>query len=463
MKAEENYENSLYTESVQNLKAAVFDVVSSIQLKSSALEANGVAVDRKNEIINDVLRHSSALISSIENLGALDLNIRDFSKIEVVAKEKIEETNNEQINRAVGDEIVDEDVSDNPMSYADENVEVDGVSEDLSNNEVAYSDEDEYEKNVADENRDGNGFIDTDVNEVMIKDDEISDGGVEKKPNDNEISYSDENEVGEDNNEMVGEVSDSVLPNIEANYEESTSEPDVVEQEVDDTITTVNSDNVEENEINNENSLIIPSVEDASNVVIESVANPIEGAPVNDEMNVSDIPQVVSSISPVDVPIINEDTADNSAVLDSAKNVVSDVVTESADGNLTKYKRSSSDPVKVILVNVAQFGKLMESRGVQKSLIKYEENPVAVSSELTQIPGLSIPIVNQVMNDPTSQVVSSPPTSEETIEGMMEKANILYKEGKTAEAQAMYDQISSMNKALQEQNSSGIVHVKKAA
>ena len=466
MKTEENYENSLYTESVQNLKAAVFDVVSSIQLKSSALEDNGVEVERKNEIINDVLRQSSALISSIENLGALDLNIRDFNKNQnvAVAQEEIENVNNEQVNKSIEDEMVAEDVSENTVSDKDEdeNIEVDDVSEDINNNEVTDSDDDEYEENIVDENTEDNGLIDTDVNEVMIKDDEVTDEDVEEDKDDNDITDSDDNGGEEDSNETEEDVSDSVLPAIEESDENTASEPDVAEQEVDDTITTDNSDNVEENEINNEGSLVIPSVEDASNIVMED-ANPIVEASVNDEMNVVDIPQAVSPISPIEVPIINEIPVNNNVVLDSASDVISDIATESVSNSLTKYKRSSSDPVKVILVNVEQFEKLMKSKSVQKSLIKYDENPVAVSSEVAQIPGLSIPIVNDAMNDATSQVASTPQTSEETIEGMMEKANNLYKEGKTAEAQAMYDQISSMNKALQEQNNSGVVHVKKAA
>ena len=38
----------------------------------------------------------------------------------------------------------------------------------------------------------------------------------------------------------------------------------------------------------------------------------------------------------------------------------------------------------------------------------------------------------------------------------MEKANGLYKEGKTTEAQAMYDKISELNKVIQEKSGASL-------
>ena len=42
------------------------------------------------------------------------------------------------------------------------------------------------------------------------------------------------------------------------------------------------------------------------------------------------------------------------------------------------------------------------------------------------------------------------------IEQMMDQANALYKEGKTQEAQDLYDKISAMNKKIQEESSKSI-------
>ena len=47
------------------------------------------------------------------------------------------------------------------------------------------------------------------------------------------------------------------------------------------------------------------------------------------------------------------------------------------------------------------------------------------------------------------------------LESLMEQANILYKEGKTEEAQAIYDKVSEMNKGMQGNNSEGVAIVKK--
>ena len=45
----------------------------------------------------------------------------------------------------------------------------------------------------------------------------------------------------------------------------------------------------------------------------------------------------------------------------------------------------------------------------------------------------------------------------------MKKASALYREGKVKEAQALYAEISSMNKALKEQGEKSNVLIKKAA
>ena len=43
----------------------------------------------------------------------------------------------------------------------------------------------------------------------------------------------------------------------------------------------------------------------------------------------------------------------------------------------------------------------------------------------------------------------------------MEQANTLYKEGKTEEAQAIYNKVSEINKGMQDGNSEGVAIVKK--
>ena len=47
-------------------------------------------------------------------------------------------------------------------------------------------------------------------------------------------------------------------------------------------------------------------------------------------------------------------------------------------------------------------------------------------------------------------------TMKKQVEQLMEQANVLYKDGKTAEAQAMYDKISELNKQIQEKSSTSL-------
>ena len=54
-------------------------------------------------------------------------------------------------------------------------------------------------------------------------------------------------------------------------------------------------------------------------------------------------------------------------------------------------------------------------------------------------------------NGVAATALSANHVSKDKIEQMMEQANALYKEGKTTEAQALYDQISALNKQIQEE------------
>ena len=59
--------------------------------------------------------------------------------------------------------------------------------------------------------------------------------------------------------------------------------------------------------------------------------------------------------------------------------------------------------------------------------------------------------------DQVAENVVNNETSPADMEKMLEKANELYKAGKTEEAQALYDEISNINKSLQEQSNNALV------
>ena len=90
------------------------------------------------------------------------------------------------------------------------------------------------------------------------------------------------------------------------------------------------------------------------------------------------------------------------------------------------FIKSSDNKVKAILVNDNQFNKLMSSRIIQTKRLGFD-------------------------------MVSSPDRGK--IEELMKKASALYKEGKISEAQALYAEISSLNKQLKKEDNKVLTKV----
>lgn len=101
----------------------------------------------------------------------------------------------------------------------------------------------------------------------------------------------------------------------------------------------------------------------------------------------------------------------------------------------TQFIKNGTEKVKAILVNDKQYTKLLSSRDKQFSLLQF--------------------VVTKDSNDAIP--------SKEKIEKLMKKASALYKDGKVSEAQALYSEISSLNKEINEAQGKGNVLIKKAA
>lgn len=105
------------------------------------------------------------------------------------------------------------------------------------------------------------------------------------------------------------------------------------------------------------------------------------------------------------------------------RKTLSEVISERANNKpeppakKLRFVKTSDDKVKAILVNTKQYQKLRSSLTVQTKLLDF---------------GIS----------------AGPEPSREKIEALMKKASALYKEGKISEAQALYAEISSLNKQL---------------
>lgn len=108
---------------------------------------------------------------------------------------------------------------------------------------------------------------------------------------------------------------------------------------------------------------------------------------------------------------------------------------------LMTFIKASQDPPKAILTSLKQVTNLRSSYKTQNALLSSRgtiasRNVNGVDSEVQEL-------VDNGLLAPSS----------ENIEAMMNEANKLYQEGKINEAQEMYDQISILNKQLQESNS----------
>ena len=159
--------------------------------------------------------------------------------------------------------------------------------------------------------------------------------------------------------------------------------------------------------------------------------------------------------------------------------------------------KDSDDPPRAIIVTVSQFKNLQQSKVKKKNEIienelseeepKIEEKPteedeilpvINIDNNIADIKDITgnqedtstteeIISNNKVIEEKSTpeeknnQIIEETPKDdvEESIEQMLERANNLYKEGKLQESQALYEKISNLNKAKQNEDK---VYVKTA-
>ena len=121
-----------------------------------------------------------------------------------------------------------------------------------------------------------------------------------------------------------------------------------------------------------------------------------------------------------------------------------------------KFIKSSSEVSRAILTTKKQITKLRESKETQKALLSIRNmisnNPIAEQTVAVVDSSLDDEKVTEQQLIASGLLEASFADKQKQIETMLEQANNLYKEGKAAEAQVMYDQISALNKELQEAN-----------
>ena len=197
-----------------------------------------------------------------------------------------------------------------------------------------------------------------------------------------------------------------VIPNAEVTSQnDNTSTESVKSEEIAPADTPVVIPNAEvTSQSDNTSTESVKSEETApadTSVVIPNV----EGAFQSDNTSVESVAEGSSSL----IPIVDENT-DNSLNVNEENNISS--------SDAMKFIRNSIALTKAILVTKVQYDKLVASLEKQKFIL--EKNGLASDADIKK-----------------------------KMEDLLNQANVLYQEGKTTEAQDLYNQVSEMNKTLQ--------------
>ena len=229
--------------------------------------------------------------------------------------------------------------------------------------------------------------------------------------------------------------------NTEEQPEESSSEliplqeeQEAVEQQ------EINQDTAEETpqEYNEKNTQEKDEVAESSPVIPVSAENYEPIMPQEEQIHDEDAVIAPPSIS---VPEVEEQQL--SPTIPAIENNNQDIKPqeEVQQEPLLTFIKISSDPAKAILTSARQISNLRASYKTQAALLNGRGS----------IASRNINGVDENVQALVDNGLLKP--SPENIEEMMNKANQLYKEGKVNEAQEMYDQISMLNKQLQESSS----------
>ena len=188
-----------------------------------------------------------------------------------------------------------------------------------------------------------------------------------------------------------------------------------------------------------ESTPLIPIEEPAVAVQEAPAAAPVVEEPVSTPL----IPlQEEPTIAPTEA-VVADSPSDAAKVVEEAANLepVEAVVEEKASDKIT-YTKVDTNKTRALLTSAKQIGNLRSSRSTQEALLNSRQKSNANNLEKQLVENGLLPADTDTMK--------------KQVETMMEQANALYKEGKTVEAQAMYDKISELNKQIQENTSNSL-------
>lgn len=214
------------------------------------------------------------------------------------------------------------------------------------------------------------------------------------------------------------------------------------------------------------------ALEDSS-VATETLAAPFALSPIDEDVTPAtaveeNSSQAAAQTAPAASPesvaaaIIPDTVAveENASVAESVSAVgqVAEVapVAENTANNIIKFNRLAGGQTKAILVTGQQYAKLAASRETQTALM-------SAKNALPSTSDLNAPAANGQTLVANGGVEVTEEDKSKQMEAMLNQANTLYQQGNTAEAQAIYNQVSSMNQEIQANTTSDANVLVKAA
>ena len=479
------FENRKYENAVRDLKATLFDIIAMEEIKLSNIEMKiGNEFDSakrekleklcalQDDCLKRTLRVTNELTESLIKLDSYSKNLKKFGSEKVseaiadvgndivyqTYENDLENAINERDNLASGmvnsfDEL---DVSDEEKEQMIQNVQTiqtgEGMedydsSEEVADEEEDYQDEAVPDTEMAEEVEDTEVPVDSDEVEAAendLEDEQVAEVALPEVEVPSEENTADIAGLGD---EQVAKVA---LPTVEVPSEENTAD-----------IAGLGDEQVAE--------VALPEVEAPSEENIAETTDAETEQTVDTDINLP----VIDAVKEAEGTVTLTPTQAQNDTVNVALNSLADTVAnqeqlanenkalvkeEPGMGVIQKIKfiKSSSEVSRAILTTKKQITKLRESKETQKALLSIRNmisnNPIAEQTVAAVDSSLDDEKVTEQQLIASGLLEASFADKQKQIETMLEQANNLYKEGKAAEAQVMYDQISALNKELQEAN-----------
>ena len=431
-----------YEDAIVSLKNILFDIIlaeegklSNIEYRMANEQENLEELSRIRELqnskLNEVLRITGMLFSSLENLSVYT---GEYQALDELA-DSIENIDNSQISKAYRTDL--KNATNSINNTAEE------MSDSISQLDIPVEQQEQMIENIQSiQNGDNKEVSDNDFNKVVGRDYFYTAGTPENQEN-GSLGEAEETGMNESNSEVT-DLSDStgISQELPSNTEVQTEDVNN-EDGMNESISEV-ADLSESTEIPQElSSDTEVQTEEVNNGGVEEVVSNIQ-LPVIESQN-EDIKQQ-DSLTTLEEVVDNQVTLlqDNKALV---KDENSGIIQK------LKFVALNNATTRAILTTKKQVENLRNSRETQKALLNVRgsiasnslavKTTEAVTQQINDLEVSEQQLIDNGLLEPTNV------DKQKQIEEMLEKANSLYREGKAQDALDLYNQISLLNKELQ--------------